>query len=371
MIATIREVNFSDQEQVARLQNKYGIQADSIEDWNRLWKSNPEFAIESPIGWVLEYDNKIVGYLGNVPLLYYYQGRKVNTRSARGWVVEDNFRSQAIHLALKYLTQKNADLLINSSSNEPTFNIFKTLGCITPKGVDFSCSFLWIISPIKFAEAIFLRFHNSKKLNKILIFIISTCLELIKSLSSIHIAIMRLIYKIKFPDVTFKELDPSSNEFNHLFSCMMAVNEGILADRSSRKLSWFSSRNGVQIFILGCYIKNILSGYTLLTIKNIFSTKILKAELTDYVTPKLNPLIMKYMLIEAIDFSNKKNVAFFEVNPGTQFINYVSKGLLPIKRARFSTPFTFKVLNEEIIQKDAVMHLTWELITNYDGDSGL
>ena len=45
----IREAEISDQGKVAQLQAKYGIQADSLNDWHRIWFSNPDFSINSPI----------------------------------------------------------------------------------------------------------------------------------------------------------------------------------------------------------------------------------------------------------------------------------------------------------------------------------
>jgi hypothetical protein len=182
---------------------------------------------------------------------------------------------------------------------------------------------------------------------------------------------MSFIYQRKFSNITFKVINPNSNELDDLFFSRLEVNNGLLADRSSKKISWFSTRQSSDIKVLGCYIDNVLCGYSMFTIKNIFNTQISKATLTDYIAPNANPMILKYMLISCLALSKKMGVAFFEVNPATKFINYATKGLLPIKRSRFATPFTYKVLNQEIISLDSMKEINWDLITNFDGDSGL
>jgi len=371
MNVTIREANFSDQEQIAALQEKHGIEADSLDDWNRIWRNNPEITINQPIGWVLEHNNKIVGYIGNVPLAYYYKNKKITASAARGWIVESNFRNQALILALKYINQQNVDILINSSSNNVAFNIFTKLGCLPPKNLEFSHSYLWIISPKKISEAFFLRVSFFKIVRIFLSVFFIPILVLIKFINSTQLTYMRFIYQRKFPNIIFKIINPDSSEFDDLFFSRLENNAGLFADRSSKKIRWFSTRQSLGIKILGCYIDNVLSGYSILTIKNIFNTRISKAILSDFIAPNTNPTILKYMLISSLDLSKKMGVAFFEINPGTKFINYATKGLLPIKRSRFATPFTYKVLNKEIISSESMENINWELITNFDGDSAL
>src|SRR5215469_15127094 len=69
--AKLREAMFSDFDSVARLKQRCGVVADSIENWHRLWLHNPALGkntVRRPIGWVLEADHEIVGYLGNISL---------------------------------------------------------------------------------------------------------------------------------------------------------------------------------------------------------------------------------------------------------------------------------------------------------------
>src|SRR5271163_619436 len=71
--ATLREALFSDFPAVAELKRKWGLASDSPENWDRLWRRNPAFGqLPHPMGWVLEAEGRIVGYLGNITQLYRY-----------------------------------------------------------------------------------------------------------------------------------------------------------------------------------------------------------------------------------------------------------------------------------------------------------
>ena len=92
----VREASFKDYPQIAALESKYGLETKPYEQWTHLWSDNPAYRPNRdnlPIGWVLEGENKeILGYLGNVPLNYEFEGRTLLATAARAWVVEEHCR---------------------------------------------------------------------------------------------------------------------------------------------------------------------------------------------------------------------------------------------------------------------------------------
>lgn len=66
----IREAVLKDAKKVEALQYKFGIAPDSECDWKRLWVDNPARYNDTPIGWVLEENDEVVGFLGNVSRSY-------------------------------------------------------------------------------------------------------------------------------------------------------------------------------------------------------------------------------------------------------------------------------------------------------------
>src|SRR6266404_3327837 len=80
-----REAQFSDFEIVAELKTRMGLFPDTIENWHRLWRQNPALRSCShtlPIGWVLESEGRIVGYLGNILSLYRYAEKELIATTA-------------------------------------------------------------------------------------------------------------------------------------------------------------------------------------------------------------------------------------------------------------------------------------------------
>lgn len=88
----LREVRFEDYSQVAALGGKNHLYVESYPEWMHLWTDNPayrEIKDRFPMGWVLE--NKaggISGYLGNVPLNYELEGKRLLAVATRAWVVD-------------------------------------------------------------------------------------------------------------------------------------------------------------------------------------------------------------------------------------------------------------------------------------------
>ena len=123
----IRAASFGDYTHIAALQSKYGLEVKNNEEWQHLWLKNPAYTQQRklPIGWVLEdeHDN-IVGYLGNIPLLYEFEGRRLLASAAHAWVVDENFRSYALLLAEQYFSQKDIDIFLNATVGPMAIDAF-------------------------------------------------------------------------------------------------------------------------------------------------------------------------------------------------------------------------------------------------------
>ncbi len=144
----VRKACFEDYPQIVALQSRYALEAKSFEEWKHLWANNPayrEYQANLPIGWVLEGDNKhIAGYLGNIPLFYELEGRRVLASVAHSWVVEPQYRSYALLLLEEYFSQDIVDLFLNATvgpAASESFGVFQSSP--VPVGAwDHSC--FWI-----------------------------------------------------------------------------------------------------------------------------------------------------------------------------------------------------------------------------------
>ena len=113
-----REAKFDDYGQIAELQARYGMETETCEAWIHLWADNPacQGFPDWPIGWLLENEeNRVVGYIGNLPRRYQLGSRNVIVTSTRGLVVDERYRSYSVPLLSLFFNQKQVDLFLDTT----------------------------------------------------------------------------------------------------------------------------------------------------------------------------------------------------------------------------------------------------------------
>jgi hypothetical protein len=125
----IRPASFEDYPGIARLLEKYKLDAKPADEWAQLWEGNPAFDADRwAIGWIMEHARDgIVGYAGNVPLVYEFRGARLTAAATHAWVVEAAYRRSTFALVHRYFGQKDVDLLINASANYQAGRIFEAM----------------------------------------------------------------------------------------------------------------------------------------------------------------------------------------------------------------------------------------------------
>ena len=152
----LREARLADYDQMVGLEATQSLRSRSREDWTRLWVDNPlykQLGSGWPIGWVLEdKDKRIVGTIGNLPLPYVYQGRKLVVATGRGWAVEERYRSVALMLMDQYFNQPNVDIFLNTTVNGQAAEAFGVFGSTPVPAGDWSVASFWVTSYPGFAR---------------------------------------------------------------------------------------------------------------------------------------------------------------------------------------------------------------------------
>src|SRR5205809_177190 len=156
--AKLREARFEDYEQIARLESRFGLTAKPYNEWVHLWQGNPlyrELKTDWPIGWVLEdQDGKIVGSIGNIPLLYELDGRRILVASGRSWVADVEHRSASLMLLHNLIRQKHIDLYLNNTVGDIAIAAVTGLGCSRmPVGIWDEVAY-WITNYREFFQSI-------------------------------------------------------------------------------------------------------------------------------------------------------------------------------------------------------------------------
>lgn len=152
--ALLREARYADSEAVDALTRRNGLQLGWAEDrWTGVWRENPAMLEDGsiPIGWVLEHGGCVVGYLGNIPMHYWFRGKRRLAVAARGLVVDPAWRGQSLQLISAFFSQENIDLLLNTSANEVAGAVFEFFRAEKIPSPDYDQALFWITGANGFA----------------------------------------------------------------------------------------------------------------------------------------------------------------------------------------------------------------------------
>ncbi len=350
----VREASFDDYEQIEVLSRRYGLETKSFDDWAHLWKENP-LGEGWPMGWVLESpDQKLGGYLGNVPLAYQFQGRSLKAAATHLWVVEESARRHSILLLNRFLNQK-ADLVLNTTASIEAQKIFEAFHAARVPARDYDIALFWITEPRGFATSML------KKKNIPMARLLSIPLGALLS------------FKCPSPkiDPSIAEQTSFGPQFDAFWEELAKRSKTILCHRGQRWLEWHYknalAQNKLWIFTTGD--QNKLESYGVFLQNYYPLLGLTRMRLVDYQSldethASLGPMIdlalhkcrrEKIPMLESIGFGDQKR--------------RILESKKPLRRKIPSWTFFFKSKNaalmNELLESD-----NWDP-SSFDGDASL
>jgi len=367
--AKIREARFSDFDAVARLKQRGDLNPDSYENWQRLWQRNPALLrheIERPIGWVLEADGAIVGYLGNISLNYRHGDKTLTAVTAHGLVVDPPYRALGLTLVAAYFRQKSVDLFISTTAIEAVGKIalaFKSSPLPQP---DYETVLFWILRPYGFARALMHKLKVGHALSLIGAVLTSLVLRADKILR-------RRRPRHTSSSLTIQEI--GIHEIGHDFEALWAgkQEEGLrlLADRTPATLRWHFEIPGDRgsANVLCCYKNYELVGYTVLRNDMNSESGLRTSTIADLIAKNDAPDVVQTLLTAAYNQAQKTGSHTFELLGFPPRIRQAALAWNPFRRKYPACPFFYKAANPEL-HKTLSDATAW-YASPYDGDATL
>lgn len=155
-----RRATFEDHAQITALESRYALETESYEQFVHLWANNPVFQEfpNWPIGWVLENeDNRVVGYIGNVPLLYEFGDQRLVVSSSRALVVDTSYRSYSLPLLSHFFKQKGVDLFLDTTVNAEAGKAHEIFRALRVPSGNWDQSVFWITDYQGFSASLLVR----------------------------------------------------------------------------------------------------------------------------------------------------------------------------------------------------------------------
>ena len=242
--AKIREAQFSDYQAITDLKQRFGLVPDSLENWKHLWQYNPALKplqTKRPIGWVVEAEGKIVGYLGSIPSLYRFGEKTLTAVIGSGFVAEPAYRAHTVRLMGAFYAQKPVDLYISTTAVEATGKIACAFGCEPMPQGDYETVMFWVLRPYPFIQTVMKKLQIKPALSKVLGCFASVALG------------MEKLFRGRWPRSSRTNLSVTeigANEIGEDFEALWVekLGEGtrLLADRSLEFLHWHYGLPGDQ-----------------------------------------------------------------------------------------------------------------------------
>ena len=144
---TLRPATLADVESVAGLLREVAFKPRSEAGWRWLFQENPALRDRNPqpeMGWVLEGDGAIDGYVGNVHLDYVLDGKPLRVATDHSYYVRPNVRAESTRLISAFFRQPGVDLFVNTTANEMSAAVYVLFKALAPEDPSFSESLFWV-----------------------------------------------------------------------------------------------------------------------------------------------------------------------------------------------------------------------------------
>ena len=368
--AKLREARFSDFAAVAELKKRWGLAADSLENWERLWRRNPALAHMPPglpIGWVLEADGKIVGYLGNIFLLYRYGDRILTAVAAHGCVVEPPYRSLGASLVAAFFRQRSVDLHVATTTIAAVGKIARAFKADPLPQADYDTVFFWVLQPAPLIKAVMKKLGFKPYLLRMGAALASLALATDTSLRRRWPR--RSSDELTITDVAVNEI---GDDFHDLWMRKIHERPRLFADRNPATLRWHFEIPGDRGItrVLCCSKKGKLLGYAVIRHEPPDETDGLRKSLVaDVLVAQDEPAVVEALLVAAYGQARQAGSHILEVMGFPQNIRQSCAQWRPYHRKYAATPYHYKAA-DPILHKTLSDGAIW-YASPYDGDATL
>ncbi len=363
--AKIREAVFTDFDAVTDLKRRWGLAADSRKNWERLWHHNPALmqGTERPIGWVLEANGKVVGYIGNISLLYHYGEKTLTAVTAHGLVVEPAYRGVGICLVAAFFRQKFVDLFVSTTAIEGVGRIARAFKARTPNQAEYESVFFWVLEPGSFAKALVNKlglrsFYRLVVRGVILLAIVTDKL--------VRRRWPRTSSAIALTEIGIGEI---GDEFEDFFTEKVHERARLFADRAPGTLRWHFEIPGDRgiVRVLRCERNRKLVGYAVIRDEPADDTGLRKSIIADLLTKDDEPVVVDALLAASYKHAKLAGSHIIEVSGFPESVRRVYTKWHPYIRKLPACPFHYKATDPTL--HEALADAASWYTSPFDGDA--
>jgi hypothetical protein len=366
--ATLRAASLADFEGITELKRRGGIVIDPIENWERLWVRNP--ALDKmrglEIGWVLEVQHEIVGYLGNIALLYRYADKTLTAVTGTGFVVDPEYRAMSLSLDSAFYRQKAIDLHLATTAIEAVGKLAVAFRSAPLPQPDFEAVLFWVLQAYPFAQAVVKKLDLAPPFPGL-----GSLLGTLAVKSDKFLRRRRPSQCATDLEVTEIGVTDIGEEFQAFWEEKVKERLRLYADRSAATLRWHFSIPGHRgdIRVLCCRRKGTLVGYAVVRNDTERPDGLKASVIADFMARQDDEEIVRALFVAVFEIARSAKSHMLEVIGLPEEIRKVLSESKPYIRRLPACPFYYRANNP--VLHDALSDAATWYACAYDGDRTL
>ncbi|MGB3550852.1 MAG: hypothetical protein WA993_09185 [Candidatus Binatus sp.] len=364
--AIVREAGFDDFEAVRSLRLRFGLGDDSPQDWRSLWLDNPALARTThlPIGWVLEAERRIVGFVGSIPTQVAFGEQTLLAVSAHAMTIEPEYRrSYRLSLNAPLFSLEGVDLVLNTSANYGSGRIVQAFGAVPVPSPDYDRSLFWVLRPGAFLRAYLRR----RVASRLLAAALGWC-------GAGLLAADRVVRRRRptrpggATDLSICEIDQIGEEFDGLWARKTREPLRLMSVRTAETLRWhFRQSPGAHwAKAVCCSRAGRLAGYAIIMRQDAPDVGLARIRIADLLAENDDPEVIDDLLWASYQQARRDRVSVLELVgfPGTIRAR-LARGK-PYSRQLDAWPYFYRAARTEL-QARLGSEQAWYACP-YDGD---
>ncbi len=370
----LREAELEDCQPTVQLLARHGLVVPTEPDaarrsWEWLWKRNPAVAGRPwapPLGWVLEREGEIVGFFGNIPRLYHYDGRDLLASVGTSWAVDPAFRARTRALCAAYFEQDGVELLLATTANRSAGRMLVKFSAEPMPQKTYEQVLYWVLDGNGFLCSVLRKKDVRAPLAKAAGLVLAPPLHAAVAVTRRRPG--RLRAGREADRIPLAEV---GEEFDELWSRKCADPGRLYARRTAEDLRWhFEPRaEDGTVGVLRYRARGRLEGYAVVIGTEAPDIGLVRARIADLVVAEDDAAVVDVLLAAAYDWGREHGCHVLELIGLPETVRAAAERSRPFCRALPTFPFFFKARGEAL-QCALRSPRAW-YPTVYDGDTSL
>ncbi len=334
--------------------------------WDWLWARNPAMAGREPappLGWVLEREGEIVGFFGNIPRRYHFDGQDLLVCVGTSWAMDRPFRTRVLAMCAAYFRQPDPDLLVCTTASPSAGRLLGKFSAVPMPEETYQQVLYWVVDGNGFLRSALRKKAIRPSLAKATEFALSPGTVVLRRRRP-----GGLRAGLEPDEIGLDQVD---EEFDGLWHRKLGEGRRLYACRTALDLRWHfepAAETG-SVGVIGCRRRGRLDGYLVVIRTVAADIGLVRARVADLFVAGDDPSVIDALLASAYEWAREHRCDVLELMGLPTPVRVAAERSRPLRRTLPTYPFFYKPLTRELQGALRSPHAWYPTV--YDGDTCL